>query len=120
MAKYGEMTKLLPQDVDQTHSDQRSGQITSLAHNVHEMADMFAKLHDIVIDQGGTFDNIESNINKAQEHIDIGKDKLTETKDEQGNPCSTTDPKLYFIICLLIGIIIFIIYVVIKYTLRKP
>jgi t-SNARE complex subunit (syntaxin) len=115
--KYNESSQLLTLDnADQHYFTQRTEDIKTIARDVNDTAGLFVELQELIVDQGITIDNIESNIETTKKDVNDGRENLVEAKENQGNPCSWSDPKLYFIIFLTIGIIIFIIYVVVKYT----
>ena len=116
---YDEKTQLLANKGNLIYHDKRTHDIINIAKDVNDTAILFSELQDLVVDQGEVIDTIESHIQNSKKDIDHGTKDLIETKEEQGNPCSTSDPKLYFIVFLLIGIGVFIIYVVVKHTRKQ-
>jgi len=109
---YSEKTKLLPQKNTQVYYTDNDDEIITIAQDVNDVTKLFTDLHDLINDQGIVIDDIQSNIESAKKDVEDGNKTLVAANENQyGNLCSLYDPKLYFIILLVLGLIGFVIYI---------
>lgn len=104
---------ILPQQQAQLQDDSanaRSQDIERISKSVHELADLFTELQQLVLDQGTLLDRVDYNIEQASQHIKHGAEQLHQGADYQRKDTQKRMALLVFCVVVLLAAIIFIFF----------
>jgi syntaxin 16 len=83
--------------------NQRDEEITNIAKNIEELAQIFKELAVLVIDQGTILDRIDFNMEQAVDNVKTGNQELVKAEKEQKNALAFK--------CIILLIVLIIIMV---------
>lgn len=108
-----EHTKLLKQKTQVQYTDnENEDEIINIARDVNDVSQLFSDVQSLINDQGIVIDDIQTHIENTRRDIETGNNTLAHVeKTQYGDMCSFSDPKLYFIIFLVLILIGFVIYI---------